>query len=119
MIINLKERPEELKIKRDKVRIPSVDDANMYLFIKLASNIKVVRLFSRKLTATTKNAINLCLEIIRFGMSSNLISFYREYCEYYGGEKEQKGFAVGGYESSFLSYLVVYYHFDKINTLLN
>ena len=32
---NLKERLEEQKIKRDEVKIASVDDTHMYSFIKL------------------------------------------------------------------------------------
>ena len=46
-----------------------------------------MRFFTRKLTTATKKAINLCLELIRFGMSSTLISFDGKYHEYHGGEK--------------------------------
>ena len=74
----LKERLEELKIKRDKVTIASVDAINMCMSIKLSTIQNAVRFFARKLTATTKKNINLCLELIRFGMSSTLISFEGE-----------------------------------------
>ena len=81
----LKERLEELKINRDEVKIASVDAINMYPSIKLSTIKKEVRLFARKITAATKKIINLCLELIRFGMSSTLISFDGKYYEYHGG----------------------------------
>ena len=59
----------------------------MCMSIKLSKIKKAVRVFARKLTAATKKTINLCLEIIRFVMSSTLISFEGKYYEYHGGEK--------------------------------
>ena len=46
-------------------------------------------------------------------MSSTLISFDREYYEYHGGEREEQGLAIGGYESAFLTDLVAFYLFEK------
>ena len=51
----------------------------MYPCIKLATIRKAVRYFARKLTAETKNSINLCLELIHFGIRSTLISFNIKY----------------------------------------
>ena len=59
----------------------------MYASIKLATIRKAVIFFARKLTAATKNTINLCLELIHFEMSSTLTSFDEDY-EYHGGERE-------------------------------
>ena len=84
---NLRKIIEELKVKRDEVTIASVDTINMYLSTKLSTIKKAVRLFTRKLTAATKKTINLCLELIRFGMSSSLISFDGEYYKYHSGKK--------------------------------
>ena len=80
---NLKERLKELKIKRDKVRRASVDAINMYLLIKPAIILKLFRLFARKLTTATKKTINLCLELIHFGMISTLDLFDGEYYKYH------------------------------------
>ena len=66
---------EKLNINRDGVKISSVDTVNMYPSIKFATNQKIGDIFSRKLTATTKNTINICLELIRFAMNSILIYF--------------------------------------------
>ena len=46
-------------------------------------------------------------------MSSTLISFDREYYEYRGGEREEQGLAIGGYESTFLTDLVASNLFEK------
>ena len=73
----------------------------------------MVRFFVRTLTTATKKTINLCLELIRFGMSSTLICFDGEYYEYHGGEKEEQGLAIGGYESAFLADLVASYLLEK------
>ena len=78
----------------------------MYLSIKLSTIKKAVRLFTSKLTAATKKTFNLCLELIRFGMISTFISFDGDYYEYHGGEREEQGLAIGGYESAFLPDLV-------------
>ena len=106
---DLKERLEELKIKRYKVKIASVDAIEMYSSITILTIRKEVRLFARKLNAATKKTINLCLELIRFGMSSTLISFDGEYYKYHCGEREEQGLAIGGYESAFFADLVASY----------
>ena len=67
--------------------IASVDAIYMYLSIKLSTIKKSVRFFARKLIAVTKKTIKLCLELIRFGMISTLISFDTDYYEYHDGEK--------------------------------
>ena len=84
---DLKERLEELELKREKVTNASVDAINMQPSIKLSTFKKVVRFLARKLTAVTNKTINLCLELICFGISSILIYFNDEYYEYHGREK--------------------------------
>ena len=58
---------------REEVTIASVDDINMYPSIKIATIKKAVRFFAITLTTATKKTINLCLELIRFGMSSTVL----------------------------------------------
>ena len=77
----LKERAEEIGLKREEVTITSVDAINMYPSIKLETIKKVVRYLARTLTIDTKKTINLCLDLIQFGMSSTLIFFDGEYYE--------------------------------------
>ena len=90
-----------------------------YPLIELSTIKKSVRFFASKLTAATKKIINLCLELTRFGMSSNLIYFGGEYYEYHGEEKEEQGLAIGGYGLAFLSNLVASYLFEKAKAILN
>ena len=86
---DLKNRVEELKIKRDEVTIASVGAFIMYPSIKLSTIKKIMRLFASKLTAATNKTINLCLDLIHIGMISTLVSFDGEYYEYRVGEKEE------------------------------
>ena len=72
---DLKERLKKLEVKRDKFIVASFDAINMYPSIKLSTIKKAVRFFARKITAATNKTINICLELIRLGMSSALISF--------------------------------------------
>ena len=72
---------------REEVTIASVGAINVYLSIKLETIKKAVRFFARTLTTATKKTINICLELVRFGMISTLICFDGEYYEYHGGEK--------------------------------
>ena len=83
-----------------------MDAIKIYPSIKLATIGKAVRYFARKFTIETKKTINLCLDLIHFGMSSNLISFDGECYEYHRGEIEEQGLEIGGYKSSFLADLV-------------
>ena len=93
----LKETLEEMGLKKEEVTIASLDAINIYPLIKLATIKKAVRFFARKLTSEVKKTINLCLDLIQFGMSSTLISFDGEYYKYHGGEREEQGLAIGGY----------------------
>ena len=112
-VSDLNERSEEKKLVREEVTIASVDAINIYPSIKLTTIKNTVRFFAITLTKATKVAINLCPELIRFGMSSNLICFNSEYYEYHGDKKEEQGLAIGGYELEFLADLVASYHFEK------
>ena len=66
---DLKETLEELGLRKEEVTIASVDAINMYPSIKLTTIKKAVRCFARKLTSEVKKKINLCLDLIQFGMS--------------------------------------------------
>ena len=78
-----------------------------------------MRFFVIKLNAATKKTINLCLELIRFGIRSTLITFDIEYYEYNRGKKEEQGLAIGGYELALLAELVASYLFEINKAILN
>ena len=52
-------------------------------------------------------------------MSSTFIYFNGEYYKYNGGEKEEQGLAIGGYELSLLANLVTSYMFENSKTIIN
>ena len=104
---------EEIVLKREEVTIALVYAIIRYPSIKLVTIKKAVIYFAGTLTRETKKTINLCLDLIQFGMSSTLISFDREYYKYHGGEREEQGLATGGYKSEFLEDLVASYLFEK------
>ena len=85
----------------------------MYPSIKLSTIKKALVFFARKLTSATNKTINLCLELVSFGMRSTLISFDGNYYKYHSREREEQGLEIGGYKSEFLSDLVVSYLFEK------
>ena len=91
----------------------------MYPSIKLSTIKKEVRFFAKTLILSTNKTINLCLELIRFGMRSTLISFYGEYYDYHGGKKKEQGLVIGGYESHFLSNLFESFLFETAKAILN
>ena len=104
---------EEKKLAREEVTIEYVNAINTYPSIKLETIKKEVRFFARTLTTATKKTINICLELIHFGMSSTLICFEGEYYKYHSGKKEEQGLVIGRYESAFLANLVASYLFEK------
>ena len=61
----------------------------------------------------TKN--NLCLRLIGFGMSSNLLNFQEKYYEHGEDGLETKVLAIGGYESVLLADLVASYLLEVTN----
>ena len=71
---NIKESIEELEIKSDRLTIASVDAVNVYPSIQLATIKKAVGFFRRGITGSTKKTIDLCLELILFGIRFTLIS---------------------------------------------
>ena len=92
---------------------------NLYPSIKLSEIKKLVILFARKITASTKKTINICLDLIQFGVRYTLIYLDEEYYKYHSGKNEEQGLEMEGYELALLSNLVVSYHFEKYKTLLN
>ena len=76
--------------------ILSVDAINMHPSVKLSIIKNAVRLFRIKLTTSTKKKINLCLELIRFGIISTLITYDGNYYKYHGREKYEQGLANDG-----------------------
>ena len=117
----LKENLEEMGLNKEEVTIASVDAINMYPSIKLATIKKEVRFFARKLTTEVKKTINLCLDLIQFGMSSTRISFDRWYYEYLGGRERRTRIqiCIPGGPSRFLPFRKIQANFPPENLPLH
>ncbi len=105
---DLKEKIETMGITNNNSTIVSIDAEAYYPSIKFKLVRKAVRYFSRHLTDDNKEIIEDCLEMIKFGMSSTLLTFIDKYYEYDGEllDPEEKGLTIGGYESAWLADLV-------------
>ena len=107
---HLKEKLKALKLKQNKVMIILIDAEAIYPSIKFRLVQKAVHHFMHHLE--DQATINMCLELIHFGMSLTLLTFQDKYYEYGGGRDiEEKGLAIRGYELVFLANLAVAFLF--------
>eukprot|EP00957_Ditylum_brightwellii_P192247 14634495-Ditylum_brightwellii.AAC.1 len=73
--------------------------------------------YVRNLTVSAKETINMCMEILQFGMKSTLIQFKGKYYVYKGTAKgkelsnEDVALAIGAYEAAFFADIVASYVF--------
>lgn len=117
----LKTSLEKLQLKESEVTIVSFDAVEMYPSIKYKLVRKAVQYFAKDLDADARERINVCLEMIKFGMGNTLLMFMDKYYEYAGDEEtDERGLMIGGYESAWLADLVAGYvlectsdHFKK------
>ena len=94
--------------------IVSVDAEAMYPSIKFQLIYDAVLYYADALPPPpppeTHRTINLCLDLIFFGMTNTLIAFQDEYYLYDGDLKPaERGLTIGGYESAWLADLVMSY----------
>jgi len=115
---DLKERLEQLNLRRNDVTVVSIDAVDMYPSIKYKLIKKAVDFFAKDLDDSSKQTINHCLEMVKFGMGNTLITFTDKYYEY-GGEMnaEDRGLMIGGYELAWFADLVVAYIFENTTDL--
>ena len=72
---DLKAKIDQLMIKERYATIIKYDDKAMYPSIKLKLVIKAVKYFSKELGKEEKKRIKDCLEMVKFGMPSTILSF--------------------------------------------
>ena len=106
----VKQKLDDLKIKKGGVSITSIDAEKMYPSIKFNMIRKAVEYFARSVSKEEKRTIRRCLEMIKYGMATTFIQFQDSYW-IYGGmiEVDEKGLTIGGYESAWLADLVAAY----------
>jgi hypothetical protein len=104
---DLKAKLETLDIKERNSTVVSIDAVNFYPSIRFKLVKKAVYFFSKNLSEEDQMKIEECLDMIKFGMSSTLLTIVDKYYEYDGDkDPEEKGPTIGGYESAWLADLV-------------
>ena len=73
--LDLKVKIDQLMIKEGNATIIKYDAEAMYPSIKLKLVIKAVKYFSKDLRKEEKKRIKDCLEMVKFGMTSTILSF--------------------------------------------
>ena len=105
---DLKQKLESLPFNMSNSTIVSVDAEAMYPSIKFQLIYDAVQYYAETLPPETHKTINLCLDLIFFGMTNTIIAFKDEYFLYDGNLKpEERCLTIGGYESAWLADLVV------------
>ena len=101
-------------VKKGEVTINKYDAEAMYPSIELKLVIEAVNYFSKGLEKEEKKRIKDCLEMVKFGMTSTILSFRDKYYNYYGKvEAKKKGLIIGGFESAWLADLVMAFLLDQ------
>lgn len=113
---DLKDLLERKNYRANKCTIASIDAEMMYPSIKFGLIKKAVEYYSCNLQEEDKKMINVCLEMIKFGMTNTLITFADKYYLYDGDMNvEDKGLTIGGYESAWLADLAMSYLLETID----
>ena len=81
---------------------------NVYPSIKYALVEKAVDHFSKNMNTDENTTIKKCLEMLKFAMSSNILTFRGKYYEYNGEVPiEKRDLTIGGFESAWLADLTM------------
>eukprot|EP00957_Ditylum_brightwellii_P047219 3586024-Ditylum_brightwellii.AAC.1 len=97
----------------------SLDIVNMYSLVRVKLIQKALNYYTKNLLATTREAIDLCMGIVQFGMKSTLIQLRGRYYVYKGAAKDKElsdkdvALAIGAYKSAFLANIVASYMFEE------
>jgi len=111
---DLKDQLENRGITCNNSTIVSIDAENFYPSVRLKLVRNAVNHFSENLPEEDQITIEHCLDLIKFGMQSTLLTFVDKYYEYDGDkDPEEKGLTIGGYESAWLADLVGAYILDN------
>ena len=120
----MKEKLEKCGLKQNEVTLMSLDIVNMYPLVRVKLIRKVLSHYARNLPDAAKETINMCMDIVQFGMKSTLIQFKGKYYVYKGAAKgkelseEDVALAIGAYEATFLADIVASYVFKETGEFL-
>eukprot|EP00957_Ditylum_brightwellii_P067257 5104202-Ditylum_brightwellii.AAC.1 len=72
---DLKEKLEKCRLKRHEVTLMLLDIVNMSPLVRVKLIPNALNHYAKNLPATIREMIDLCMDIVRFGMKSTLIQF--------------------------------------------
>ena len=115
---DLKDKVEQLNIKKSTNSIILVDTKKMYPSVKFEMIERAVNLFLADTSHDGKKSAKQCLDMFKFGMDNTFVTFEDQYY-IYGGflTVEEKGPTIGGFESAFFADLVAAYILEWSQTL--
>eukprot|EP00957_Ditylum_brightwellii_P203765 15336091-Ditylum_brightwellii.AAC.1 len=117
-IIQSSDLKEKLELKRNKVTLMSLDIVNMYPSVRVKLIRKALHHYAKDLPEEAKETINMCMDIVQFGMKSTLIQVKGKYYVYKGAVKGKElsdkdvALAIGAYEVAFLANIIASYVFE-------
>lgn len=82
--MDLKATLEKLNLKQEDVTIASVNAEMMYPSIKFNLIEKAVKYYAASLNEQDVENVETCLELVKFGMSTTLLTFIDKYYMYDG-----------------------------------
>ena len=115
----MKEKLEKCGLKQNEVTLMSLDIVNMYPSIRVKLIQKALNYYAKNLPAAARETIDLCMDIVQFGMKSTLIQFQGRYYVYKGAAKvreileEDVALAIGAYKLAFLANIMASYVFEE------
>ena len=115
----LKEKLEQLPIRKSDNTIITLDIEAMYPSVKFIQIERAVKFFLRNAPQEDKETARRCLELVRFGMANTLITFHGKYWEYGGADVDRKGLTIGGFESAGFADLVAAYILENTRDLFD
>ena len=116
---DLKEKLQTMGLTSENVTIVSIDAVAMYPSIKYKLIEKAIEWYALPLPVEDRETIKSCLELIKFGMESTLVTFEDKYYLYDGDQlAEEKGLMIGGYESAWLADLAMSFLLDTLDEKL-
>jgi hypothetical protein len=90
----------------------------MYPSIKFSLIRKAINYFGRNCNENDRATLNTCLEILKFSMKGNILTFQDKYFEYGSIEKNQdKGVNIGSFEAAFTTDTVIAFLLEKCKEL--
>ena len=106
---------ERLDIIKDTNSLASLDIVDFYPSISYKMIEKAVWYFGKNLMESEKVKVATGLNLLKTGMSHQILQFQGKYYEYKGANADDPGLTIGGFESAFSSDIVVAFLLETLH----